>query len=155
MCSRITILRQRKNRKTSQFLLQCPQSRWSTVRKRRSFQVLDSFVSLQHGDQKEISVMVAEGKQQFPSFQKLLISKKFRILLKCRLYIALVLSVTLYSSKMWSMHKSRQRKLESFFCIFLRRILCISYLARTTNEEVLARSRMSTLSSMIMIKRLK
>ena len=53
------------------------------------------------------------------------------------------------------MNKSTQRKLESFHTSCLRRILCFSYLERVTNEEVLARSRMSTLSAMIMIKRLK
>ena len=53
------------------------------------------------------------------------------------------------------MNKSTQRKLESFHTSCLRRILCLSYMERVTNEEVLARSRMSTLSAMIMIKRLK
>ena len=53
------------------------------------------------------------------------------------------------------MNKSTQRKFESFHTSCLRRILCFSYLERVTNEEVLARSRISTLSAMIMIKRLK
>ena len=63
--------------------------------------------------------------------------------------------VVLYSSETWTMNKSTQRKLASFHTSCLRRILCFSYLERVTNEEVLARSRMSTLSAMIMIKRLK
>ena len=75
--------------------------------------------------------------------------------LKCKLYRALVLSVVLYSSETWTMNKSTERKLESFHTSCLRRILCFSYLERVTNEEVLARSRMSTLSALIMIKRLK
>ena len=53
------------------------------------------------------------------------------------------------------MNKSTQRKLESFHTSCLQRILCFSFLKRVTNEEVLARSRMSTLSAMIMFKRLK
>ena len=53
------------------------------------------------------------------------------------------------------MKKSTQRKLESFHISCLRRILCLSYMESVTNEEVLARSRMSTLSAMIVIKRLK
>ena len=120
-----------------------------------AFKYLGSFVSLQHGDLKEISAKLAEGRQRFASFQKLWKSKQLSIPLKCKLYRALVLSVVLYSSETWTMNKSTQRKLESFHTSCLRRILCFSYLERVTNEEVLARSRMSTLSAMIMIKRLK
>ena len=120
-----------------------------------AFKYLGSFVSLQHGDLKEISAKLAEGRQRFASFQKLWKSKQLSIPLKCKLYRALVLSVVLYSSETWTMNKSTQRKLESFHTSCLRRILCFSYLERVTNEEVLTRSRMSTLSAMIMIKRLK
>ena len=112
-------------------------------------------MSLQHVDLKEISVKLAEGRQRFGSFQKLWKSKQLSVPLKCKLYRALVLLVVLYSSKTWTMKKSTQRKLDSFHTSCLRRILCFSYLERVTNEEVLARSRMSTLSAKIMIKRLK
>ena len=121
-----------------------------------AFKYLGSFVSLRHGDLEEISVKLAEGRHRFASFQKLWKSKQLSIPLKCKLYSALVLSVVLYSSETWTMNKSTQRKLESFHTSCLRRILCFfSYLERVTNEEVLARSRMSILSAMIMIKRLK
>ena len=66
-----------------------------------------------------------------------------------------MLSVVLYSSETWTMNKSTQRKLESFHTSCLWRILCFSYLERVTHEEILARSRMSTLSAKIMIKRFK
>ena len=118
-------------------------------------QDLGSFVSLQHGDLKEISAKLAEWRQRFASFQKLWKSKQLSIPLKCKLYRALVLSVVLYSSETWTMNKSTQRKFESFHTSCLQWILCFSYLERVTNEEGLARSRMSTLSAMIMIKRLK
>ena len=120
-----------------------------------AFKYIGSFVSLQHGNLNEISVKLAEGRQRFASFQKLWKSKQLGIPLKCKLYRALVLSVVFYSSETWTMKKSTQRKLESFDTSCLRRILCLSCMERVTNEEVLARSRMSTLSAMIMIKRLK
>ena len=120
-----------------------------------AFKYLGSFVSLQHGDLKEISVKLVEGRQRFASFQKLWKSKQLSIPLKCKLYRALVLSVVLYSSETWTMNKSTQWKLESFHTSCLRRILCLSYMERVTNEEVMAKSRMSTLSAMIIIKRLK
>ena len=44
--SRVTILRQRKGWNFSHFLLQCPRSRWSGVRKCRSFQVSRFFREL-------------------------------------------------------------------------------------------------------------
>ena len=116
---------------------------------------LGFFVSLQHGVLKEISAKLAEERQRFASFQKLLKSKQLSIPLKCKLYRALVLSVVFYSSETWTMNKSTQRKLESFHTSCLRRILCFSYLERVTNEEVLARTRLSKLSAMILIKRLK
>ena len=64
-----------------------------------AFKYLGSFVSLQHGDLKEISGKLAEGRQRFASFQKLWKSKQLSISLKCKLYRALVLSVVLYSSE--------------------------------------------------------
>ena len=112
-------------------------------------------MSLQHGDLKQISVKLAEGRQQFASFEKLWKSKQLSILLKCKLHRALVLSVVLYSSETWTMNKSTQRKIDSFHTSCQRRTLCFSYMEKVTNEEVLARSRMSTLSAMIMIKRVK
>ena len=111
-----------------------------------AFKYLGSFVSLQHGDLKEISVKLAEGRQRFASFQKLWKNKHLSIPLKCKLYRTLVLSVVLYSSETWTMNKSTRS---------LRRILRFSYMEWVTNEEVLARSRMSTLSAMIMTKRMK
>ena len=120
-----------------------------------AFKYLGSFVSLHHGDLKEISVKLAEGRQRFASFEKLWKSKQLSIPLKCKLYRALVLSVVLYSSEIWDMNKSKQRKFESFQTSCLRKIPCFSYMEKETNEEVLARSRMATLSAMIMIKRLK
>ena len=97
-----------------------------------AFKYLGSFASL-HGDLKEISAKLAEGRQRFASFQKLWKSKKLSIPLKCKSYRALVLSVVLYSSETWTMNKSTQRKLESFHTSCLRRILCFSYLERVTN----------------------
>ena len=112
-------------------------------------------MSLQHGDLKEISVKLAEGRQRFAGFERLLKSRQLSISLKCMFFRALVLSVVLYSSETWPMNKSTQRKLESFHTSCLRRKLCFSYMKRVTNEEVVARSRMSTLSAMNIIKRLK
>ena len=47
-----------------------------------AFKYLGSFVSLHHGDLKEISAKLAEGRQRFASFQKLWKSKQLSIPLK-------------------------------------------------------------------------
>ena len=120
-----------------------------------AFKYRGSFVSLQHGDIKEISVKLAERRQRIASFQKLWKSKQLSTPQKCKLYKALVLSVVIYSPETWIMNKSTQWKLENFNTNCLQRILCFSYMERVTNEEVLARTRMSAISAMIMIKRLK
>ena len=51
--------------------------------------------------------------------------------------------------------KLMERKLESFHCGCLRRILRVSYLEKATNDEIMSRSRMPQLSTMIMLKRIK
>ena len=84
-------------------------------------------------------------------FEEVLLS----VHLKCNLYKALVLSAVLYSSETWTLSKLMERKLESFHCGCLRRILRVSYLEKATNDEIMSRSRMPQLSTMIMLKRIK
>ena len=115
------------------------------------FKYLSYFVSLQYGDLKEISASWRKGDSDLGPFRKFLEEQTTPP--KCRLYIALMFSVVLDSSEMWTIFKSTERKLESFHCSCLRRILFISHLKRVTNKEVLARSLMSALSALIMIKR--
>ena len=59
------------------------------------------------------------------------------------------------AQRTWTLSKLMQRKLESFHCGCLRRILRVSYLEKATNEEIMSRSRMPQLSTMIMLKRIK
>ena len=110
---------------------------------------------LKHGDLQEVNCKLAEGRQRFANFQNLWKSKQLSVHLKCNLYKALVLSAVLYSSETWTLSKLMERKLESFHCGCLRRILRVSYLEKATNEEIMSRSRMPQLSTMIMLKRIK
>ena len=120
-----------------------------------AFKYLGSYVSLKHGDLQEVNCKLAEGRQRFANFQNLWKSKQLSVHLKCNLYKALVLSAVLYSSETWTLSKLMERKLESFHCGCLRRILRVSYLEKATNEEIMSRSRMPQLSTMIMLKRIK
>ena len=63
-----------------------------------AFKYLGSYVSLKHGDLKEVNCKLAEGRQRFANFQNLWKSKQLSVHLKCILYKALVLSALLYSS---------------------------------------------------------
>ena len=120
-----------------------------------AFKYLGSYVSLKHGDLQEVNCKLAEGRQRFANFQNLWKSKQLSVHLKCNLYKALVLSAVLYSSETWTLSKLMERKLESFHCGCLRRILRVSYLEKVTNDEIMSRSRMPQLSTMIMLKRIK
>ena len=120
-----------------------------------AFKYLGSYVSLKHGDLHEVNCKLAEGRQRFANFQNLWKSKQLSVHLKCNLYKALVLSAVLYSSETWTLSKLMERKLESSHCGCLRRILRVSYLEKATNEEIMSRSRMPQLSTMIMLKRIK
>ena len=120
-----------------------------------AFKYLGSYVSLKHGNLQEVNCKLAEGRQRFANFQNLWMSKQLSVHLKCNLYKALVLSAVLYSSETWTLSKLMERKLESFHCGCLRRILRVSYLEKATNEEIMSRSRMPQLSTMIMLKRIK
>ena len=120
-----------------------------------AFKYLGSYVSLKHGDLQEVNCKLAEGRQRFANFQNLWKNKQLTVHLKCNLYEALVLSAVLYSSETWNLSKLMERKLESFHCGCLRRILRVSYLEKATNEEIMSRSRMPQLSTMIMLKRIK
>ena len=120
-----------------------------------AFKYLGSYVSLKHGDLQEVNCKLAEGRQRFANFQNLWKSMQLSVHLKCNLYKALVLSAVLYSSETWTLSKLMERKLESFHCGCLRRILRVQYLEKATNEEIMSRSRMPQLSTMIMLKRIK
>ena len=120
-----------------------------------AFKYLGSYVSLKHGDLQEVNCKLAEGRQRFANFQNLWKSKQLSVHLKCNLYKALVLSAVLYSSETWTLSKLMERKLESFHCGCLRRILRVSYLEKATNDEIMSRSRMPQISTMIMLKRIK
>ena len=120
-----------------------------------AFKYLGSYVSLKHGDLQEVNCKLAEGRQRFANFQNLWKSKQLSVHLKCNLYKALVLSAVLYSSETWTLSKLMERKLESFHCGCLRRILRVSYLEKATNDEIMSRSRMPQLPTMIMLKRIK
>ena len=91
-----------------------------------AFKYLGSYVSLKHGDLQEVNCKLAEGRQRFANFQNLWKSKQLSVHLKCNLYKALVLSAVLYSSETWTLSKLMERKLESFHCGCLRRILRVS-----------------------------
>ena len=120
-----------------------------------AFKYLGSYVSLKHGDLQEVNCKLAECRQRFANFQNLWKSKQLSVHLKCNLYKALVLSAVLYSSETWTLSKLMERKLDSFHCGCLRRILRVSYLEKATNDEIMSRSRMPQLSTMIMLKRIK
>ena len=80
---------------------------------------------------------------------------KLNISTKIAVYSSCVLSTLLYGSETWATTKKQEAKLNSFHFRCLRRILGISWMDRITNAEVLKRTRLTTLPTILKKRRLR
>ena len=80
---------------------------------------------------------------------------KLKISTKVAVYSSCVLSTLLYSSETWATTKKQEAKLNSFHFRCLRRILGISWIDKVTNEEVLRRTSLTTLPTILKRRRLR
>ena len=80
---------------------------------------------------------------------------KLKISTKVAVYSSCVLSTLLYSSETWATTKKQETKLNSFHFRCLRRILGISWMDKITNEEVLKRTCLTTLPTLLKRRRLR
>lgn len=74
---------------------------------------------------------------------------------KLRVYQACLLSTLLYSSEAWTTYASHERKLNSFHLRCLRRILRIQWQDKVPNTEVLERTGMNSMFSILSERRLR
>ena len=80
---------------------------------------------------------------------------KLKISTKVAVYSSCVLTTLLYSSETWATTKKQEAKLNSFHFRCLRRILGISWIDKVTNEEVLRRTSLTTLPTILRRRRLR
>ena len=121
----------------------------------QTFKYQESYVSLQHGDAKEIICQLVEGRQRFSDFSNIWKNKQLAAIFKCMLYRAFILSTVLYSSESWTNNKALEKKLDSFYLNCLRHMICFSYMTKITNQSVLNKTQMLAISKIIMIRRFK
>ena len=74
---------------------------------------------------------------------------------KVSVYQACILSVLLYGSESWATYSWQEKKLNSFHMRCLRNILGITWQDRITNEEVLQRSQIYSIYSILLKRRMR
>ena len=74
---------------------------------------------------------------------------------KMSIYQACILSTLLYGSETWTSYSYQEKKLNSFHLRCLRRLFEISWMDKVSNEEVLQRASLPTVSALIKQRRLR
>ena len=98
---------------------------------------------------------ISKGRNAYTQLIKIWNSNKIKRTTKLKLCKSLVLSVLLYGSETWKMTKGDERKLNTFQMKYLRRIMKIKCQEHISNEELLIRTKMKKLSTIIMKRRWK
>jgi hypothetical protein len=105
----------------------------------------------------EVDVVCRIGKASaiFNQLRPIWASSTITRSIKLRMYTTIVLPTATYGCEAWKVTVAVTRKLDVFHQRCLRRILRITYLDRITNREVLHRSGMRRLSTIIAERRLR
>jgi hypothetical protein len=82
-------------------------------------------------------------------------NKKLTINTKIAVYRACVLSTLLYASETWTLYSRQERRLSAFHMRCLRRILGIAWQDHVTNNEVLQRAEMKSMTTLLRQRRLR
>ena len=82
-------------------------------------------------------------------------NKKLTINTKIAVYRACVLSTLLYASESWTLYSRQERRLSAFHMRCLRRILGITWQDHVTNNEVLQRAKIQSMTTLLRQRRLR
>ena len=82
-------------------------------------------------------------------------NNKLSTKVKIRIYEIYMLTSLLYCSETWTTHARHDRKLNSFHLRYLRRILKVRWQEKIPDTEILQRSGLTHVETMIMQKRLR
>ena len=91
-------------------------------------------------DTTEFHTRLNRGQAIGASLQKIWKSHSMPISTKIRLMKALVWPVATYRCESWTLRKNEETRLEAFEMKGLRKILCVSWTAKKTNEWVLSKA---------------
>ncbi|KAE9546243.1 hypothetical protein FO519_010545, partial [Halicephalobus sp. NKZ332] len=111
-----------------------------TIQEVENFKYLGSFLSKEGGTVEDVKHRLSRATALFQKMRQIWRAKSMNIKIKLRLFNTIILPTATYASETWKFSKKVAQKLDVFQQRCLRKILGISYLSRTTNEEVLNRS---------------
>ena len=87
----------------------------------------------------EVRYRIEKARTVFNKMKIFFLSRKLSRKLKIRMVRCYILPVPLYGVEAWTLTEALMRRLKSFEMWIYRRILRISWIKHTTNEEVLSR----------------
>jgi len=103
----------------------------------------------------EVNVRIGKAAGVFSKLGKLCNSKKISLLVKTRLYEALVLSTLFNSAELWPVSVTQMKKLEAAHHRWQQSILGISWKDKVTNKKVREATALPKLEDIIRRRRLR
>ena len=116
----------------------------------KTFPYLGSIISNDAKIDAEIDNRLAKANKAFGKLiKRVWRNKDLKKATKIKIYKTIILPTLLYGAESWVLHRRHLRSLESFHQRCLRNILKIRWFHRVTNNEVLARSRLTNLQALL------
>jgi hypothetical protein len=104
----------------------------------------------------EIQERTKAATRTFQSLQRQVFrNKQLATKVKINVYRVTVMATLLYGAETWNLTAADQRRLEAFHHGCLRRILRVSYMSHTTNEEIRKRAGLQSIEAHIRQRRLR
>ena len=110
-----------------------------TIERVERYTYLGSMINANWDQSEEVRCRIEKARTIFNKKKTFFVSKNLSLKLKIRMVRCYILPVLLYGVEAWTMTEALMRRLESFEMWIYRRILRISWIKHTTNEEVLRR----------------
>lgn len=119
------------------------------------FTYLGSMLQNDGDSEADVTSRIGKAAAVFQRLRPIWSSTSINVAIKLRLYSTIVIPTAIYGSETWKTSVAVTRKVDVFHQRCLRSILRISYLDHITNVEVLRRSEMRKLSTIIAERRLR
>ena len=104
---------------------------------------------------KELSARIQSASVSFGRLRERLLNKhNIKLVTKCKVYRAIILSCLLYSSEAYTLYRRHIQRLRHIHLRHLRAILGIKWSDRVTNNEVLQRADMPSIEAMLLSRQL-
>ena len=117
------------------------------------YKYLGANVSKQGGGGDDIVNRICKARVSFMKLKQIWSSNIYTLRSKLRLFNTLVKPVLLYGSETWKINEGDNRKLDTFFFKCLRRILQIRWPYVVSNRDILAKTKLKTISTEVKIRR--